>query len=647
MKQHIKAGFTDYSTLVFIPDSASTDGSGKTGLVAADLTVSGVRVETDNDVTVTDYTSSLSDLAALTTAHTDWGLKEVSSTLAPGLYRLDIADAIFASGAWTAVVYVMVTTSAAAASPMEFVLVGYDQHDGVRLGLTALPNAAADAPGGIVISDAGGLDADAQRADVAAILVDTGTTLDGRLPAALGANGNMKVDVRDLLGTAWLAPGTAGTPDVNVKLWNALTTVALPLVPTTAGRTLDVSAAGEAGIDWANVGSPTTTLDLSGTTVKTATDVEADTADIQARLPAALTAGGNIKADALAISGDTTAADNAEAFFDGTGYAGTNNVIPTVTTATSVTTVNGLAAGVITAASIADGAIDRATFAADTGLATVRSNTAQAGASTTITLDASASAVTDFYKNSLVVLTGGTGVGQGRYITAYNGTTKVATVSAWATNPDVTSTFAIIAADAIVGATAPTASQVADEVQTRTIAAVTTVNGLAANAVTAAALAADAGTEIGTAVWATAARELTAGTNIVLAKGAGVTGFTDIDAAGVRTAVGLASANLDMQLTAIEVKTDLIPAAPAAVGDIPTAIQNADALLNRDMSIGADSGSPTVRTVRQALRFLRNKWSLSGTTLTVTKEDDTTASWTAVVTTSAGADPISGSDPAS
>ena len=52
------------------------------------------------------------------------------------------------------------------------------------------------------------------------------------------------------------------------------------------------------------------------------------------------------------ISGDSVAADNAEAFFDGTGYAGTNNVIPTVTT------VNGLAANTITAAAIATGAID-------------------------------------------------------------------------------------------------------------------------------------------------------------------------------------------------------------------------------------------------------------------------------------------------
>lgn len=56
------------------------------------------------------------------------------------------------------------------------------------------------------------------------------------------------------------------------------------------------------------------------------------------------------------------------------------------------------------------------------------------------------------------------------------------------------------------------------------------------------------GTEVAAAVWAAATRVLTAGTNIALAKGTGVTGFTDLDAAGVRDAVGLASANLDTQL---------------------------------------------------------------------------------------------------
>lgn len=59
-----------------------------------------------------------------------------------------------------------------------------------------------------------------------------------------------------------------------------------------------------------------------------------------------------VSANTIQISGDSVAADNAEAFFDGTGYAGTNNVIPTVTTVTNVTTVNGLAANVITAASM-------------------------------------------------------------------------------------------------------------------------------------------------------------------------------------------------------------------------------------------------------------------------------------------------------
>ena len=36
--------------------------------------------------------------------------------------------------------------------------------------------------------------------------------------------------------------------------------------------------------------------------------------------------------------------------------------------------------------------------------------------------------------------------------------------------------------------------------------------------------------------------------------------------------------------------------------------------------------------MRQALRAIRNKVSVVGTALTVTKEDDTTASWTGVIT---------------
>lgn len=189
MAKKILIGTTDRTVLVFIPDPASTTGTGKTGLTGASFTVSNTRVETDNDVVVTDYTSSLTTLSALTDAHTDWGMKEVSATLAPGLYRLDLADAVFASGAWYSVVWVGITSGLAAASPIEFQLVAYNELDAVRMGLTALPNAAADAAGGLPISDAGGLDLDAQRTDVSAILTDTGTTLDGKIDSILTDTG--------------------------------------------------------------------------------------------------------------------------------------------------------------------------------------------------------------------------------------------------------------------------------------------------------------------------------------------------------------------------------------------------------------------------------------------------------------------------
>jgi hypothetical protein len=98
----------------------------------------------------------------------------------------------------------------------------------------------------------------------------------------------------------------------------------------------------------------------------------------------------------------------------------------------------------------------------------------------------------------------------------------------------------------------------------------------------------------------------------------------------------------------LDVILDAILADTGTDGVVLTAAERnaiADAILDRDMSTGTDSGSATVRTVRQALRASRNKVSISGGTMTVTKEDDTTASWTAAVTTTAG-DPISAIDPA-
>ena len=80
-----------------------------------------------------------------------------------------------------------------------------------------------------------------------------------------------------------------------------------------------------------------------------------------------------------------------------------------------------------------------------------------------------------------------------------------------------------------------------------------------------------------------------------------------------------------------------------AFAKVPTATQNADELLNRDMAQVSDTNA---RTPLNALRLLRNKWTSAAGTLTVTKEDDTTSAWTAALSGDANADPVVGSDPA-
>ncbi len=181
-------------------------------------------------------------------------------------------------------------------------------------------------------------------------------------------------------------------------------------------------------------------------------------------------------------------------------------------------------------------------------------------------------------------------------------------------------------------------------------AGVITAASIDTGAIDADALAADAVTEIQSGLATAAALATVDGVvdSILLdtaeigTAGAGLTALAT--AANLATVAGY----LDTEIAAILSDTNAIlvdtgTTLPATLSALPTATQNADALLNRDMSAVTDSNA---RTPINALRFLRNKYSISGTTLTVTKEDDATPAWTAVLTTSAGADPVVGSDPA-
>lgn len=67
----------------------------------------------------------------------------------------------------------------------------------------------------------------------------------------------------------------------------------------------------------------------------------------------------------------------------------------------------------------------------------------------------------------------------------------------------------------------------------------------------------------------------------------------------------------------------------------------ADSFLRRGIAMGTDVG----RNVQDALRSLRNRVAIGGSTLTVYTEDDVTSAWTANVTSSSTANPITGIDP--
>ena len=77
---------------------------------------------------------------------------------------------------------------------------------------------------------------------------------------------------------------------------------------------------------------------------------------------------------------------------------------------------------------------------------TVDHGLVQAATSTTITIRDYASAVDDTYLCNIVIILAGTGRGQARLVSSYNGTTKVITICGdnWVTTPDTNSIYALI-----------------------------------------------------------------------------------------------------------------------------------------------------------------------------------------------------------
>jgi len=469
----------------------------------------------------------------------------------------------------------------------------------------------------------------------------------------------------------------------------------------TVGNTLDVTATGAAGIDWGNVENPSTSVDLSATAINLCDTVTTNT-DMR---------GTDSAATAAALA---TVDSNVDAILTDTG-----TTLP-ATLATIAGYIDTEVAAIKAVTDVIPDAGAMTSIAQASALATVDSNVDAILVDTGTTLPATLTTIEGKVDTVDTVV-------DGIQTDLSNGTDGLGAIKAdtAAILTDTGTTLEGHLTD-IKGATFSSITDSLEAIRDRGDSA--WVTGAGGSGITA------------EDVWTYSTRVLTANTNL-----------NDLDAAGVRSAVGMASANMDTQLGTIDSNVDAIlvdtgtdiPAAISALNDIAAtdivsngaittlagAVVNvdlvdtcttntdmrgtdsaatasalatvdanvdaiktstdailidtnelqgdwtnggrldlildailadtdadvvltvternaiADAILNRDMSTGTDSGSDVVRTVRQALRMNRNKVSISGGTLTVTKEDDTTASWSASVTTTAG-DPITTIDPA-
>jgi hypothetical protein len=146
MKLTMTKGATSQIVAVFIRDSSSTTGAGLTGLAynSASLVASYVRPGAARTaITLATQTT--------TGAFSSGGFVEIDSTNMPGVYRLDVPDAAFATGVNNVVVMLKGATNMEPCV-MEFALTGMDFQDTVRAGLTGLANATPGATGGLLIA---------------------------------------------------------------------------------------------------------------------------------------------------------------------------------------------------------------------------------------------------------------------------------------------------------------------------------------------------------------------------------------------------------------------------------------------------------------------------------------------------------------
>jgi hypothetical protein len=158
MKLSMLAGATSQSINVFIQNSTSTSGGGLTGLVYNTTNLTAYYTFTGAIATSTVIT--LVTLAAVNSAWSSGGFKEIDSTGMPGWYRLDLPNAILAIGKGRCVSLHLRGAANMAECPIEIELTGWDNQlvpgQAGAMQIVGANVAATSYTAGLTISNAAG-----------------------------------------------------------------------------------------------------------------------------------------------------------------------------------------------------------------------------------------------------------------------------------------------------------------------------------------------------------------------------------------------------------------------------------------------------------------------------------------------------------
>jgi len=667
----IKKGTTDVSVELRIVDSI--DGTPETGVV---WNTAGIDLQYRRDGAASTAITEAT-LAALTTAHTDGGFLHIGN----GIYRFDLPDAACASGVDKVVVHGTVTGMVVIGCVIQ--LTDIDMFDGVRAGMTALPNAAADAAGGLPTSDAGGLDLDTLLGYLTGNVALASVCTEVRLAELAAANLPADIDtlLTRIVGT--LAAGThnpASAAQIAVLSdWiNAgrLDTI----LDTIAADVVNIDGAAMRGTDNAALATSLTTVDTVVDAIKVITDALPDAG----ALTTLITHLTDIKGGTF--SGATDSLEAIRDRGDAAWITGAGGTPPQLLQSTTIATLATQTSFTLTAGSADDDAYTNAivviTDSVTSTQKAVGTVSAYTGATKTVTLSADPAVFTMAAGDTIEVIAALGSAGSAP--TAVQIRQEIDTNSTKLTDiladtnelqlDDIPTTLAAIVGYVDTLETRLTAARAGylDELGplniptdlsniNTLIAAVQTdldngVDGLGALKILIDAIKAE------TALIVQDSNELQTD-NIPALIAAVQTEVNKIGTpAGLSIAADLAAIKQDTATIVIDTNElqgdwtnggrldliiDAILADTSAEVTLSVTERNAiaDAILDRDMSTGTDSGSTTVRTLRNAVRAGRNKVTIAGGVITVYKEDDTTVAWTGVVTTAAG-NPISGVDPA-